>query len=189
MKKRESESGKQCKAGPNLQKTTVSRLLRLRLFSFVASGSPWTFSEPGKRAMLTLAVSAACCCSHAPKRTSWKSRPCDKPVSRVLRSEQPGHLNVHDTQFCQENTTGAPETETPRQTSYIRCSAGVSPKRFVALVSWAPRQRVFLIAYTIFSGRTVSSNSSAVRSPRARTASFNVVPSWRAFLAHLAAAS
>ena len=31
--------------------------------------------------------------------------------------------------------------------------------------------------YTIFSGRTVSSNSSAVSRPRDRTASFNVVPS------------
>ena len=46
-----------------------------------------------------------------------------------------------------------------------------------------------LCVYTIFSGRTVSSNSSAVSSPRASTASFRVVPSARAFLAHLAAAS
>ena len=43
--------------------------------------------------------------------------------------------------------------------------------------------------YTIFSGRTVSSNSSAVSKPRDRTASFKVVPSARAFFAHLAAAS
>ena len=43
--------------------------------------------------------------------------------------------------------------------------------------------------YTIFSGLTVSSNSPPVSSPRARTASFRVVPSARAFLAHLAAAS
>ena len=42
---------------------------------------------------------------------------------------------------------------------------------------------------TIFSGRTVSSNSSAVSRPRASTASFSVVPSARAFFAHLAAAS
>jgi transcriptional regulator with XRE-family HTH domain len=43
--------------------------------------------------------------------------------------------------------------------------------------------------YTIFSGRTVSSNSSAVISPMASTASFSVVPSRRAFLAHAAACS
>ena len=51
------------------------------------------------------------------------------------------------------------------------------------------RRRGRVIDYTIFSGRTVSSNSSAVRRPRDNTASFRVVPSERAFLAHLAAAS
>ena len=34
-----------------------------------------------------------------------------------------------------------------------------------------------LFSYTIFSGRTVSSNSGPVRYPRASTASFRVVPS------------
>ena len=39
------------------------------------------------------------------------------------------------------------------------------------------------------SGRTISSNSAPVSRPRERTASFRVVPSASAFLAHLAAAS
>lgn len=50
-------------------------------------------------------------------------------------------------------------------------------------------RRAWAASHTIFSGRTVSSNSSAVRRPRANTASLRVVPSCRAFLAHAAARS
>lgn len=45
------------------------------------------------------------------------------------------------------------------------------------------------LGHTIFSGRTASSNSAGDSSPRDTTASFREMPSWRAFLAHLAAAS
>ena len=45
--------------------------------------------------------------------------------------------NVDGTQIQQENTADAPETERPRQASYMQCSAGVSPKRLATLVSWA----------------------------------------------------
>ena len=62
---------------------------------------------------------------------------------------------------------------------------------FSAAGQWktAARRTAVSLSYTIFSGRTVSSNSSEVSRPRDSTASFNVVPSARAFLAHLAAAS
>jgi hypothetical protein len=43
-----------------------------------------------------------------------------------------------------------------------------------------------LSGYSISSGRTLSSNSSGVKNPRATVASFNVVPSLCAFFAHLA---
>ena len=66
--------------------------------------------------------------------------------------------------------------------------AGVRPFSASAFCSIEPLQIPFSFQ-TIFSGLTVSSNSSAVRRPSVRTASFKVVPSWRAFFAHSAAFS